>query len=215
MYYGIEINGKNILKEYGLILLADLVVEGPKVKENYISIPGGDGSLNLSNWPQDSPTYQERAITGTLFRGIPDTELETIRAELCNLYQGQTVRLILPNDFTHYWRGEIQFGDLSEYNSGSIPFSFRAHPWKLKLDVTTVTQQITNSGTLTLENEARPAIPTITADAAVTVAWGDTIAAIAPNTPTRPSGWLLPAGETVLTVTGSATVTITYQEGSL
>ena len=215
MLYGVKINGVDTLEQYGLCLLADLKIERPAVKENLVSIPGGDGALNLSNWPQGRPTYQERAITGTLFSGVSDMELEPIRSELCNLYQGRTVQLVLPNDTAHYWRGVIQFGALSGYNSGSIPFSFRAYPWKLKLNETTITQEITDTGEITLTNEARPAAPTITASAAVTVAWGDKIAAIPPETPTTPTGWTLPAGETTLTVTGTAIVTVTYQEGSL
>ena len=121
------------LTEDGLCLLADLTIGEAKLKENYVDIPGGNGSLNLSYAPQGYPVYEDREISFTLFKGVDDVALEAIRAKLANMFHGQEVHLILPNDLHSYWAGVIQFGAISGYNSGKIPVTFRAQPYKTHL----------------------------------------------------------------------------------
>lgn len=134
MLYGVSIRGEddtvNTLTEYGLCILDDLVIGEAKLKENYVDIPGANGSLNLSYAPQGYAVYEDREISFTLFKGVDDVALETIRAELANSFHGQEVDLMLPNDATHFWSGVIQFGAMSGYNSGKIPVKFRAQPYK-------------------------------------------------------------------------------------
>ena len=137
MLYGVDISGKdeevNTLSYYGLCILDDLTIGEAKLKENYVDIPGANGSLNLSYAPQGYAVYEDREISFTLFKGVDDVELETIRAELANSYHGQEVNLILPNDLYSYWTGVIQFGAMSGYNSGKIPVTFRAQPYKVNI----------------------------------------------------------------------------------
>ena len=137
MLYGVNIKGKdeeiNTLSYYGLCILDDLTIGEAKLKENYVDIPGANGSLNLSYAPQGYAVYEDREISFTLFKGVDDVELETIRAELANSYHGQEVNLILPNDLYSYWAGVIQFGAISGYNSGKIPVTFRAQPYKVNI----------------------------------------------------------------------------------
>ena len=134
MLYGVLISGKdeeiNTLSYYGLCILDDLTIGEAKLKENYINIPGANGSLNLSYAPQGYATYEDREISFTLFKGVNDANLEIIRSDLANKFHGQEVELMLPNDNEHFWKGVIQFGGISGYNSGKIPVTFRAQPYK-------------------------------------------------------------------------------------
>lgn len=134
MLYGVSIRGENdavaTLVDYGLCILDDLTIGEAKLKENYVDIPGANGSLNLSYAPQGYAVYEDREISFTLFKGVDDVALETIRAELANSFHGQKVELMLPNDNEHFWEGVIQFGGISGYNSGKIPVTFRAQPYK-------------------------------------------------------------------------------------
>lgn len=134
MLYEVNIKGKAgsvwTIEEYDMCILDDLTIGEAKLKENYIDIPGANGSLNLSYAPQGHATYEDREITFTLFKGVDDVELEAIRSELANLFHGQEVDIILPNDTDHFWTGVIQFGGISGYNSGKIPVRMRAQPYK-------------------------------------------------------------------------------------
>lgn len=119
------------LTEDGLCLLDDLTIGEAKLKENYVDIPGANGSLNLSYAPQGYPVYEDREISFTLFKGVDDVALEAIRSKLANMFHGEKVELILPNDLNSCWVGVIQFGAMSGYNSGKIPVKFRAQPYKI------------------------------------------------------------------------------------
>lgn len=134
MLYGVLISGEdeeiNTLSYYGLCILDDLTIGEAKLKENYVNIPGANGSLNLSYAPQGYATYEDREISFTLFKGVNDANLEIIRSDLANKFHGQEVELTLPNDNDHFWKGVIQFGGISGYNSGKIPVTFRAQPYK-------------------------------------------------------------------------------------
>lgn len=212
MLYGVIINGINTLDEYGLLLCADLKISEPKLKENRVDIPGGDGSLNMSYAPQGIAVYYDREITFTLFKSMGEEERDELVTTLRNAWHGLEVDLILPNDTRHYWHGVISFGDISDYNAGKIPVKMTAEPYKLKTALTSVTQH--GEGTITLSNERRPAVPTISATGPVTLAWSGNSVAIDAGEQMIPQLVLL-QGNTEITVTGSATVTFTYREGSL
>ncbi len=137
MLYGVDIRGEheevNTLSDYGLCILDDLTIGEAKLKENYVNIPGANGSLNLSYAPQGYPVYEDREISFTLFKGVDDIALEAIRAELANMFHGKEVDLMLPNDNANMWECIIQFGGISGYNSGKIPVTARANPYKVNI----------------------------------------------------------------------------------
>lgn len=214
MLYGITINSTDTLSTYGLMLCADLKIGQPKLKANRVNIPGGDGSLNMSYSPQGMAVFEDRTISGTLFKAVGEADRDDLVVTLRNAWHGQEVNLTLPNDTTHYWHGVIEFGEVSGYNKGNIPFTMTAAPYRLKSTETTVSKAISTSGTVTLTNERMPVCPTVTTTAAVTLAWGDYSVSINAGTHTIPQ-LVLGAGSTTITVTGSATVTFVYREGSL
>lgn len=131
MLHGAIFDNVNTLQQYGLCLLDDLSIETAKRKENIVDIPGADGELDLSDLPQGYPVYSNREITFTLFKGVDDVELMQIRDELVGKYSGKTVELKLPNDnYEAAYSGVVQIGDISGYNSGKIPITINAKPFK-------------------------------------------------------------------------------------
>ena len=138
MLHGVTINGTNTLTEYGLFLCADLKISEPKLKENRVDIPGGNGSLNMSYSPQGIPVYYDREITFSLAKRMEEAERSTIVSTLRNLYHGREADLILPDDPDHRWHGVIAVGDVSGYNKGIIPIKMTAEPYKYKHNSTVV-----------------------------------------------------------------------------
>lgn len=141
---GVSINSTNTLTTYGLFLCADLKIGEPKLKENRVDIPGGDGSLNMSYSPQGMAVYYDREISFTLAKAMDEATRDTLVSTLRNLWHGKEVDLILPNDTTHFWHGVLSIGDVSGYNKALIPVKMTAQPYKYAIDETTVVWNATD-----------------------------------------------------------------------
>lgn len=209
---GVIIGTTNTLTSYGLCLCADLKIGEPKLKENYVDIPGGDGALNMSYSPQGYPVFNNREITFTLFKAMSEADRATMLATIRNQWHGMEVNVEFPNDSSYYWHGVLEIGETSGFNAGLIPCRLTAYPYKLKKTETTVSK--TGAGTITLSNTRMPVVPTVTSTGSATLAWDGYSVSISSGTTTIPQ-LVLGAGDTTITITGSATVTFTYREGSL
>ena len=126
-----------------------------------------------------------------------------------------TAALILPNDPTHYYRGVMSIGAASGYNTGRIPVSMSAYPYKLKLADTVVAVTVSGTATAVLQNERRPVAPKISTTAEITVSWGSSSVSLSAGEDWTVPGLILGPGDTEITIAGNADVSIRYQEGSL
>lgn len=211
MIHGVKINDVDTLETYGLMLLANITISAPALKSTRIDIPWADGSLDYSYFT-GQPAYNDRKIKFTLFAQVADCELEEIRSRIMADFHGQIVTLILPDHPTMYYRGTIEFGDLSGYNSGKIPVTMIAEPWKYSVQETIVTQS--GNGVALLENLRMPVTPRITATAAATLTWpGHSVAIETPGSDLIVPALTLGAGATEVTVETTGTVTFTYRQG--
>ena len=177
-YTGVTINGTDTLEEWGLILEGDLTIGEAKLKETWVDVPGANGALNLSYVTTDGePVYEMREISFTLFasglgrsggsltHGTPPDEaaVNLIRTQLQGLYHGREVELILPDDPTHFFKGVLSVGAKSKFNSGRIPITVKAYPYRLKNTLTQVEmisgynpdQDLVNNGLIRVVPEVR------------------------------------------------------------
>lgn len=132
-HYGVNINGVDTLEQYGLMLLEDIKAGSPEFKETRVDIPGMSGTLNLSYAVTGRPTFGDREISFSLFKRVNDTALDVLRTRLRALWHGREVKLILPFDKSHYYAGVMEIGESSGYNSGKIPVTMTAEPYKYDL----------------------------------------------------------------------------------
>lgn len=131
MTYGVTIDSTNTKTQWGLILLNDLVIGAPPMREVLIEIPGRSGTINASYAVSDGdPVFGDRIISFTLFKAVNDADLATLRSTLMTNYHGKVCTIKLPTDTTHYYRGIVHIGDISGYNSGKIPVSITAEPYR-------------------------------------------------------------------------------------
>lgn len=215
-YYGVTIGNTNTLTQWGLLLLDDLNISSPKLKSYFVDLPGADGGLDMSYALTGLPAFDNREISFTLFAPVDDANLDTKYASLAAHCHGLQKKLWLPTDSTHYFLGTFALGDRDGFNRGQIPVTVDAYPYALKNNETTATKTHTASTTITLTNEQRPVVPTITATRAVTLTMDGQNYSIAAGT-TKVSGLVLKAGTNTITVAsdGNGTLTFKYQEGRL
>lgn len=218
-YVGVRINEIDTLYNYGLILLADVVIGAPTLKENRIDIPGAHGSLDLSFAVTGEPLYNDRPISFTLFKQVNDLTLNQLRDQLAGVLHGRRCRLSFPFDYGYYYIGTIKIGDLQGYNSGRIPISMTAAPHKLKNSITSVSSELTGEYTaVSLVNDYMPAVPTITVTEDTTLLWNGTEYAISAGTHRLLDIRLTKGVNNIsakLVTAASGTITFEYQEGRL
>ena len=225
MMYGVWIDDKNTLDEYGLALLADVKTGEPEPKTSYITIPEADGFMDATGWLTGGVVrYEMREISFALYpvrdvltgKRQPPTEYHaaTIRQKLAEYIHGQKRKLWLPDDPAHYFRGRLKIGEKGGYNDLRIPVTMTAEPWRYKNEETEI--KVTASGSVVLENETKRAVPVFTAtDAAATVTFGTVSHALTSGKNEFPDIILEPGRNTLTLSNVSNPVIITYQEAVL
>lgn len=214
MKYGVTINEKNTLTEWGLILLANVKAEAPKARTKYVTIPEMDGVLDLTESLTGRISYNQRTVSFELFAALEEDALESVRAQLAAYANGKRVKLWLPDDPSHYFYGRMSIGGKGAYHNGKIAVSMVADPWKYKTALTTVS--ITANGNKTLSNEAMPTVPVFVASKkGPTVAFGSVSHSLVAGRNSFDDIVLQPGDNQISVSNYTGTLRVEYQEGKM
>lgn len=182
MIYGIKLsadsdfaasyNTVDTYEAYGLAFAFDrFSISAPQIRTDYKTVRGMDGALDASEAPQGYPVYENRTINLRLFKAVRPfmacdiLELQALRTSFMARWQGQRIRITLPDDEKHYWLGRISVGDLeADRDFGFFDITAIVYPYKLKHELTAkeITDLTTSFKTYSLSNERRFVVPTIT-----------------------------------------------------
>ena len=214
-------DGKDTYTEYGL-LLASKSISLPEVRTNMIDVPGRDGLLDASEVLTGEVTYKNRTITLKL------TGVDTVSgkkwpatiSDFCNKVHGKRVKITFPEDTAHFYSGRCSVGKVGLVKMmQTIPVTVDCDPWKYKNAKTTVSRS--DLGTaykqLSLPNESRPVIPSITVAQDTTLLWGSSTINISAGDHILPAIRLAAGSNTLKAkvASGTGSITVTYQEASL
>lgn len=214
-------DGKDTHTEYGL-LLASKSISLPEVRTNMIDVPGRDGLLDASEVLAGEVTYKNRTIKLKLIGvdTVSGKKWPATISDFCNKVHGKRVKVTFHEDTTHYYSGRCFVGQVELVRMmQAIPVTVDCDPWKYKNEKTTVSRS--DLGTaykqLSLPNESRPVIPTITVAQDTVLLWGDkTINASAGDHIFQDIR--LAAGSNILkakVASGTGSISVTYQEASM
>lgn len=221
---GVKFNDSHSYYDLNLIL-SESTISPAAPKENYVDIPGADGSLDLTE-ALGNVRYSDR--TGKLvFSVLPSDDFEEKKSEIANFLNGQKFKITFDKDPDWYYIGRCKINDHKcDKRVGKITVDLKLQPWKLKVNETviTITGDALQEYEFNLKNSRMPVCPVFTTkfgfdlvvkDASAndvwyhasdnaTVKWldfqlteGDNFVEIYPNDPINDE------------------ITITYQEGSL
>ena len=214
-------DGKDTYTEYGL-LLASKSISLPEVRTNMIDVPGRDGLLDASEVLTGEVTYMNRTITLKLIGvdTVSGKKWPATISDFCNKVHGKRVKVTFPEDTTHYYSGRCSVGKVGLVKMmQTIPVTVDCDPWKYKNEKTTVSRD--DLGTaykqLSLPNESRPVIPTITVAQDTTLLWGSSTINISAGDHILPAIRLAAGSNTLKAkvASGTGSITVTYQEASL
>ena len=208
---------RHTVSDWGLVM-SRKIIGTPKLKYKSVTLPDRDGDLDYTDALFGVPLYENRSLEFTFeYLDDPQEWNETF-ADIRNFLHGRRVKIYDSDDAgAYFYTGRAEVGDPSGGLVKIFEVEVSANPWKLKASgETVVTLAATPEATLTLENDWKPVIPTITTDDLVSIQFGNTIYTMEGSGTFRFPKMLLRHGlNTMTVVSGTANVTFTYQEGAI
>lgn len=194
----------------------------PKVKTQYAEIPGGDGSLDLSDVLTDGiPRYHDRTLVARLECSDGNRlEREALIRDAVNRLDGVRANIRLPDDDEHYVNGRVSVARLfNDPAHGAIEMEAICEPWKYRL---TETEYSVTAGeedqALILRNGGRRAVcPIVSVEgdgASVQLSFNDTSISLSAGAYKLPD-LLLTQGDHAVSYRGTGTLVIRYREAVL
>lgn len=217
MARGTDFGGVHSYRDLNLI--QQIVEETPaEPKLNLIDIPGADGSKDMTAQPSGRVVYGDRIVRWT-FGLYPGENWAVKRKQVSNALNGRRCKITLDENPDWYYDGRLA---VREYIRDSILRQIVVEaicsPYLLKQRDTVVTRSInTTEARLYLTNEFKPVFPWIEVTTTTVVTWNGNVFSLSPGKH-RVLDVELPAGTSTLsakTTSGTGTITITYQEGTL
>ena len=222
--------GDFYMQDFGL-MLESKSIGLPSVQTKSVAIPLRDGDLDLTNVLSNRVHYGNRKIAMD-FNCVTDYPGEKM-SDVANKLHGQKVHIIFDDDLNYFYNGRLDMSSFKENRKGGEyvidancePFKYTilssADDWlwdpfdfeegyinELK-DIV-----VTNSAQLVLIADEQLSYASITTDAQVTVTYGTKSVVCAAGTTTLYDFEFEP-GENTITITGNATITITYRGARL
>lgn len=204
--------------DWGLILNSKSYTP-PTAKTSYVSVDGRDGSLDLTESLTGDVKYDDRKGTYK-FIGTQGTydDRERLISEIIHNVHGRRLHIVGADDISHYMDGRCQVSDVTNTNAYCTltitttcdPYMYTIDPviYKLTVASTENTSILVNRGTKVI-------VPEFKVDGgSVNIKIGTTSTTVSDGT-YKFTNVRLPSGNTVLTYSGSGTLTITYSEGVL
>lgn len=199
------------------LILAPFVPSPAKPQTNFLEVIGRDGYLDLTEANGDVK-FHSREFTFR-FTTAPDDEMtfDERVAFVSSHLNGRQFKITLDRDPGYYWLGRCTVDKYAQNKIiGEIVVKATVDPYKLKQGATVVTVTPSSSGRkVELENSRMSAIPTIECTNSGVVATFNGNRYTLQSGKNRILDIRLVEGSNEITLTGSGTVKITWQEGVL
>lgn len=131
MYHSITIGDKNTWGDWHLIPASRPLVNPPSVKTHFIDIPGGNGSIDLTESLGGKPTYKNRTGSWKFYVDNGYKEWSELYSEIMGYLHGQRKKAVLEDDPAYFYEGRF-FVD--SWNSDPyysvITIGYNVNPYK-------------------------------------------------------------------------------------
>lgn len=207
----------NTFTDWRLILTAKSITT-PTPKTKYVNIDGMSGSLDLTESLSGDVTYNDRTVSASfvLTDGSFEERNRTFR-EISNRLHGRKVKLIEPDDPTHYLLGRVTVRPpTNRLAYGEISLEAVCDPWRYSINdsVRTVEVDGRTIDVVINNNGARTLVPEIKIVGAVDITFNNGSISLTTGS-YKISDLRLYAGTNIITVSGTGTITLTYKEADI
>lgn len=131
----------NTWDDWHLIPTSRPVFQQGKPKTNYISIPGADGQIDLSDSLTGHPVYDNRSgsIEFIVMNGYRSSWAAGF-SKFSNWLHGQKVRVVLDDDPSYFYEGRMDINNWKSNSDGTwsnITFDYNLDPYKYGINMST------------------------------------------------------------------------------
>lgn len=212
MMKGMWFDGVHSYEDLNLVL-SSVSIPPAAVKTNYIDIPGGDSSVDLTE-ALGEVKFKDRGCSFA-FTVFPYEDFEEKKTYISNLLNGRVCKIVLDKDPEYCWNGRCFVNEYaSDKNLHKIVVGATVAPYKMKTTPTVVIVPAGESMAVTLVNGRKTVIPTITNAKEAKIIFNGNTYNLNPGTHTI-LNIELKYGDNHITVTSAGNVKFTYQEGDL
>jgi hypothetical protein len=213
---GIRFGSFHSYRDFHLILKPKEMA-APAVKVRKIDIEGADSSLDYTDFFGEAK-YENVTQKFDFSTTVPQSEFLSLYSQIKNALHGKKMRIILDDDPLFYYLGRVSVSPFTtDRNIGLVSIECDCEPYKMKLQPTIMSVTVNGTDNIVLTNSRKRAVPEvlIETDSSLNIVFRESnIWDLGSGSYTLPELELV-EGENIVTVTGSGTITFTYQEGSL
>lgn len=130
------VDGVDITEKFKMVLSDGYTLSPPEPKTYVVDIPGGNGSLDLTESLFGDTTYNNREQE-FVFYSLYENNFESIKTELSNFLHGKSFdyKITMDPDYTYHGRFTVEEYNYSMYSSGKvgvIKIKISSDPFKQK-----------------------------------------------------------------------------------
>lgn len=199
------------------LILTSKEIGSPAVKTRKIDIEGADSALDLTDF-FGGPTYEDVTHKFEFSTIVEPSEFLSLFSTVKNALHGKKMRIILDGDPLFYYIGRLHVSSFTnDKNIGIISVEAECEPYKYKLEKTVAEIYVNGTFTADLPNGRKRSVPevSIVSDGSLHIVFQESnVWDLGSGSYTLPE-LELTEGENLVTVTGTGTITFTWQEGDL
>lgn len=212
---GINFGNIHSYHDLGLIL-SSVNIPPAEPKTNYINIPGGDGSIDLTE-AHGEVKYNDRKCS-FVFTVKPDDvqTFETRQTLVSNAINGRRAKITLDKEPAYFYNGRLTVDQYKQNkNLKQITITAQVEPYKYRQEETKEIIEVTETAQLyIIMNGRKSVVPTITCTDKILITFDGNDYTLNAGTH-RIVEISLHADDNLMWISGAGTVTISYQEGDL
>lgn len=210
--YGVTFGMKHSQRDFGFIMNS-AVVGFPEVKTNYVDIPGGNGSIDLTE-ATGGVRYGDRIID---FKFTVSGSAEKKILDFQNELHGTKTKIVLDRDKEYYYLGrclitEIKFIGEHLYEIGT---QAKCNPFKYHNKETVHIVQVDGTKAFFCINDKLPAIPKIEPEGDFIMQHNGESYKLESGKTYRTTDIMFEEKYNRIELTGTGSVKFTYQEGAI
>lgn len=124
----------NTWNDWHLIPTSRPTIAHPEMLSTYVTIPGRQGSLNITNYLYSEPIYQDRSGTIEFYVMEGYVDHRITETNMLKFLQGRKMQVIFEDDPGYYYVGRIKLDKwTNEASRPSVSISYIIEPYKYNL----------------------------------------------------------------------------------